>query len=63
MPIPGVSDQEQGNEETPAPGTQLAQDLPSFSGTATHTDKNEETVIASTKFIHLHNLPRLLITM
>ncbi|KAI9573121.1 TPR-like protein [Boletus coccyginus] len=44
--MPGVSDQGQGNEETPAPWTQLVQDVPSFSGTATHTDKNEEIVIA-----------------
>ena len=60
--MPGVSDQEPGNEETPTPGTQ-PQDVPSFSGAATHSDKNEETVIASTELIFLHNLPRLLMTM
>jgi hypothetical protein len=53
--MPGVSDsclecagQAQGNEEKPGPGDP-PQHVPSTSGSATHTNENEELVITSMK--------------
>lgn len=45
--------QDQGNKATAGPGDQLPQDVPSSSGSATHTDENEEMVITSGRFIFL----------